>query len=166
MEIQKVFSNIEDSEENLYSVLMSEDEIALFSEYMPQLTRYDRSDRLKQMKDADVLAEKKRSNMGTYVKTAKTTGVGAVLGSGIGAVAGAMMGRKKGNILGGLKAGAKTGAVLGAGAGAIGGLASTHKEREQNRFVNRRLGEAQRQAVRREAKDWKNNAVNREGYTY
>lgn len=116
---------------------MSENEIALFSEYMPQLTRYDRSDRLKQMKDADVLAEKKRSNMGTYVKTAKTTGVGAVLGSGIGAVA-----------------------------GAIGGLASTHKEREQNRFVNRRLGEAQRQAVRREAKDWKNNAVNREGYTY
>jgi hypothetical protein len=112
MEIQKVFSNIEDPEENLYSVLMSEDEIALFSEYMPQLTRYDRSDRLKQMKDADVLAEKKRSNMGTYVKTAKTTGVGAVLGSGIGAVAGAMMGRKKGNILGGIKAGAKTGAFL------------------------------------------------------
>ena len=32
MEIQKVFSNIEDPEENLYSVLMSEDEVALFSE--------------------------------------------------------------------------------------------------------------------------------------
>lgn len=32
MEIQKVFSNIEDPEENLYSVLMSEEELSLFSE--------------------------------------------------------------------------------------------------------------------------------------
>ena len=32
MEIQKVFSNIEDPEETLYSVLMSENELALFSE--------------------------------------------------------------------------------------------------------------------------------------
>lgn len=32
MEIQKIFSNIEDPEETLYSVLMSEDEIDLFSE--------------------------------------------------------------------------------------------------------------------------------------
>lgn len=32
MEIQKVFSNIEDPEETLYSVLMSEDEVVLFSE--------------------------------------------------------------------------------------------------------------------------------------
>ena len=31
MEIQKVFSNIEDPEENLYSVLMSEEEYTLFS---------------------------------------------------------------------------------------------------------------------------------------
>ena len=32
MEIQKIFSNIEDPEENLYSVLMSEEELSLFSE--------------------------------------------------------------------------------------------------------------------------------------
>ena len=32
MEIQKIFSNVEDPEENLYSVLMSEDELSLFSE--------------------------------------------------------------------------------------------------------------------------------------
>ena len=37
MEIQKVFSNIEDPEENLYSVLMSEDEIDLFSEIQKDL---------------------------------------------------------------------------------------------------------------------------------
>ena len=32
MEITKIFSNIEDPEENLYSVLMSEEELSLFSE--------------------------------------------------------------------------------------------------------------------------------------
>ena len=32
MEIQKIFSNIEDPEETLYSVLMNEEEIILFSE--------------------------------------------------------------------------------------------------------------------------------------
>ena len=32
MEIQKIFSNVEDPEENLYSVLMSEEELSLFSE--------------------------------------------------------------------------------------------------------------------------------------
>ena len=33
MEIQKVFSNIEDPEETLYSVLMSENEVTLYSEF-------------------------------------------------------------------------------------------------------------------------------------
>jgi uncharacterized membrane protein YebE (DUF533 family) len=33
-------------------------------------------------------------------------------------------------------------------------------------FYNRRLREAQKQARRREAADWKNNMTNREGYTY
>ena len=32
MEIQKIFSNVENPEETLYSVLMTEDEVALFSE--------------------------------------------------------------------------------------------------------------------------------------
>ena len=36
MEIQKVFSNIEDPEENLYSVLMSEEELSLFSEFQKE----------------------------------------------------------------------------------------------------------------------------------
>lgn len=36
MEIQKIFSNLEDPEENLYSVLMDEDELALFSEFQKE----------------------------------------------------------------------------------------------------------------------------------
>lgn len=35
MEIQKIFSNVEDPEETLYSVLLSEDELALFSDRKP-----------------------------------------------------------------------------------------------------------------------------------
>ena len=39
MEIQKVFSNIEDPEENLYSVLISEEELSLFSEFQKEFTQ-------------------------------------------------------------------------------------------------------------------------------
>lgn len=133
-----------------------------FSEYQSGVTEYDRTDRFKRMKDADILAENKRSNKGSYFKSAKAGGMGAALGSAAGALAGAISTKSV--------AGARKGALAGAAAGAaIGGgtkLAATHKEREQNRFVNRRLSEAQKQARRRESKDWKTNNVNREGYTY
>ena len=36
MEIQKIFSNTENEEENLYSVLMTEDEVVLFSEFQKE----------------------------------------------------------------------------------------------------------------------------------
>ena len=38
MEIQKIFSNVEDPEENLYSVLMSEEELSLFSEFQKEFS--------------------------------------------------------------------------------------------------------------------------------
>lgn len=38
MEIQKVFSNVEDPSENLYSVLMSEEELSLFSEIQKEFS--------------------------------------------------------------------------------------------------------------------------------
>ena len=165
MEIMKVFSSYDDygyEEDRIYSVLMDEEELMLFSEYTPGVTAYDRTDRIKQMKDSDVLAEKKRSNAGTYVKSAKTGIIGSTLGAGTGAVLGMT---KFGKALG-VKKAAMLGGAIGGALGVGGGLASTHKERSQNRFVNRRLKEAQRQALRREGRDWKNNAVNREGYTY
>ena len=36
MEIQKIFSNVEDPEENLYSIIMSEEELSLFSEFQKE----------------------------------------------------------------------------------------------------------------------------------
>ena len=111
MEIQKIFSNTEDENEKLYSVLMSEDELALFSEYIPGVTKYDRTDRFKQMKDADVLAERKRSNAKSYISSAKSGVLGAAIGSGVGAVTGALTGKgvKKGAKLGGLIGGSLAG---------------------------------------------------------
>lgn len=159
MEIQKIFSD--QRGEKIYSILMSEEELRFYSDYVSDHTKYDRSDRIKQLRDSDILAEKKRSNLGTYVKSGKRAAVGGALGSAIGAGVGFAKGGLRG-VVRGAKIGAGTGAVLGGAAG----LASTHNEREQNRFVNRRLAEAKYQARRREARDWKNNTVNRDGYTY
>ena len=132
-----------------------------FSEYQKGVTKYDRTDRFKAMKDSDILAEKRRSNAGSYVKTGKAAVAGGVVGSAVGAIAGGIATKS----LKGAKAGAKAGAGLGAATAGAGKLAATHKEREQNRFVNRRLKEAKTQATRREAKDWKTNNTGREGYT-
>lgn len=154
MKIQKIFSD-EAGEERLYSVLISEEELKLF-------TKWDETDQFKQMKDSDILAEKKRSNTGSYMKAAKIGLAGAAIG-------GTLLGAKKGFAgqgLAGMASGLKTGAKIGAVAGTIGGLAATHGERSENRFVNDRLERAQYQALRREKKDWRNNTTNREGYTY
>ena len=64
MEIQKIFSNIEDPEETLYSVLMSEDEITLFSE----------------VKEKE---EKKGNKLGTVGKVALGAGAATSLASGV-----------------------------------------------------------------------------------
>lgn len=132
-----------------------------FAEYQKGVTRYDRTDNIKAEKDSDILAEKKRSNARSYVNSAKTGVAGGIVGSAIGAAVG---GYKK-KSLKGVKEGAKIGAGAGAALGTAGKLAATHKEREENRWVNRRLSEAKRQATRREAKDWKNNTVGRESYS-
>ena len=150
MEIQKIFSEV-NGEEKIYSVLMTEDEMRLY-------TRWDTTDQYKGMKDSDLLAEKKKSNLGTYVKSGKT----GVIGAGLGAISGAIAGARRGGVIKGAKAGAAIGGAL----GVAGGLASTHKEREDNRFANNRLSQMKYQAQRREKKDWRNQTTHREGYTY
>lgn len=157
MEIQKIFNEI-NTDEKLYSVLMTEEEYRMFAS---ATTRYDMTDQYKTMKDSDVLAEKKKSNLGTYVKSGKVGVVGGALGS----IAGAALGYKNGGVAG-MKKGAKAGAALGGTLGVAGGLAATHGERERNRFANKRLGEMKYQAKRREGRDWRSQTNNREGYTY
>ena len=132
-----------------------------FSEYQKGVTKYDRTDSIKAEKDSDILAEKKRSNSKTYVDSAKAGVAGGIVGSAVGAIAGGYSTKSWRET----KEGAKIGATRGASLSGAGKLAATHKEREENRWVNRRLAEAKRQAKRREAKDWKNNTTNRESYS-
>ena len=157
MEVQKIFSEVETGEK-LYSVLMSEEEFRLFSS---ATTKYDATDHYKTMKDSDILAEKKKGNLKTYVKSGKAGVVGGIIGAGVGAA----LGLRKGGVAK-MKEGAKAGAALGGAVGLAGGLAATHNERERNRFANRRLREIRYQAARRESRDWRSQTNNREGYTY
>lgn len=123
-----------------------------------QYTQWDETDRLKQMKDSDILAEEKRKGPSRIGGAFKGAGVGSMIGG----VAGGLMGIKKGNILGGIKKGAMVGGAF----GTVGGIMSGSKERSEASFYNNRLEYAQRQARRREKKDWKTNMTGREGYTY
>ena len=123
-------------------------------------TQWDQTDQLKQMKDSDILAEKKRSNTSLNVDTLKKT----ALGAGVGALAGGVLGGlKKGGTFAG---GANKGAILaGLGTGLVSAIQNRQQKKENN-FYNDRLEYAQKQALRREKKDWKNNMTNRDGYTY
>ncbi len=131
-------------------------------------TRYDDSDILKQTKDSDILAEKKRSNTGSYLGALGTAATGAAAGATIGGAIGAFRGLRRGGkgFIGGMKTGGAKGALaLGAISG-VAALAAGRKQRDDNRFYNKRLAYAQQQARRREQRDWKNNMTNRVSYTY
>ena len=123
-------------------------------------TQWDETDRLKQMKDSDILAEKKRSNSSLNMQTLKNTALGAGAGVVAGGLKGAMS--KKGTFAGGAKKGAIVGGLI---AGVTTAIANS-KKKQENQFYNDRLEQAQRHALRRERADWKNNITNREGYSY
>lgn len=124
-----------------------------------EYTRWDETDRLKQMRDSDILAEEKKKNPSRLSGALKGGAGGAILGGTLGVISG----MKSGKILSGLQ----KGAGIGAGIGALGGAAFIgNKKRSENNFYNDRLEYAQRNALRREKKDWKQNMTQREGYTY
>lgn len=167
MNIEKIFSNAHG--ERLFSVLMSKQELDLFQEklysgfYNSGPSRYDMTDRLKDMKDNDILAEQARSNSSSYKKVASQTGIGAGIGATLGAI-GAGIGKMKGKNVS-IKGAMKTGALLGGTVGGSAAYLNTSKQRSDNNFYNNRLQYMQQQSKRREMNDWKNNAVNRVEYT-
>lgn len=135
-------------------------------------TKYDDTDRLKQMKDSDILAEKRKRGPG-FGNVAGSTAAGAVAAGAGGAVIGGAVGlfkKRGGSAISNMAKGAsnlgKAGLVVGAlGAGAM-ALRRRSKASKENQFYNDRLEYAQRQARRREKKDWKTNMTQRESYTY
>ena len=130
-------------------------------------TKYDDTDRLKGMRDSDILAEKKKKAPG-FGSVANATAGAAIVGGTAGAIAGGAKGlfKKGGNMM---KSAGKYGKVGAIGAGLAAGYVALNKRNKvakDNQFYNDRLEYAQRQAVRREKKDWKTNMTQREGYTY
>lgn len=130
-------------------------------------TKYDDTDRLKQMRDSDILAEKKKEAPG-FGRVASAAATGVVAGGTVGALAGGIRGGlQKGNTM--LKGAGKWGKIGMVAAGTVAGIAAArerNKQAKDNQFFNDRLEYAQRQARRREKKDWKQNMTQREGYTY
>lgn len=133
-------------------------------------TKYDDTDNLKRMKDSDILAEQKKTAPG-YGSTVS----GALGGAAVGGIAGAAAGGLGGFMNKGARlatAGSRAASLgkLGAVAGALymGGkaLKKRDEQAQDNNFYNKRLSYAQRQAVRREKKDWKSNMTQRDGYSY
>jgi hypothetical protein len=141
-------------------------------------TRYDMTDRLKQMRDSDILAEKEKEKMSEREATGGVSvGKAALGGAAIAGVASGLNNYMKGAKLGFGKRAAVKGALLGTGLSmgynALRGMTTSKEKRQEVQrynedvdFYNKRLREAQKQAKRREAVDWKNNMTNREGYTY
>jgi len=133
-------------------------------------TKWDETDNLKRMKDADILAEQKKKQPG-YDGVVKSSLGGAIVGGAAGAAAGGISGLgKKGARLATAEARASKLGKLGAVGGILlmGGKALKERDdqAQDNNFYNKRLAYAQRQAMRREKKDWKTNMTQRDGYSY
>ena len=133
-------------------------------------TKWDDTDNLKRMKDSDILAEQKKKQPG-YGGVAQGSIGGAIVGGTAGAAAGLASGlANKGARVSIDGARASKLGKLGAVGGALlmGGkaLKDRNDQAQENNFYNKRLAYAQRQAIRREKKDWKSNMTQRDGYSY
>lgn len=124
-------------------------------------TQWDETDNLKRMKDSDILAEQKKTvSSGNVWRGAAG---GAIAGAGIGSVLGGAL--AKGNSAGFIKGG-KYGALAGGILAGAAAMKANKQQAKENQFYNNRLEYAQRQARRRERKDWKTNMTQRDGYSY
>ena len=132
-------------------------------------TLYDETDNLKRMKDSDILAEKKKPTT-RWGQIAGVGAAGAVAGglggAAIGSIGKAVRGRTMKGFGSNLVRGAKKGAILTGAAAAGVSYLKGRKQATENAKYNERLAYAQRQAGRRERRDWKTNMTQRDGYSY
>jgi len=149
-----------------------------------EFTRWDDTDNLKRAKDSDILAEEKKRGPGISGPLTSAA-QGAVIGAGAGAVTGGILkgvGNRKAitstvksgvanpaltrSLLRGIKHTGIAGVVIGTTIGLGKGLKKYREKKQDVNFYNKRLGYAQRQALRRERADWRQNMTQREGYSY
>jgi hypothetical protein len=124
------------------------------------VTNYDRFNSMRNMSDADILAEKKRKNPVGAGEMATTTLAGGAIGAAFGGAKNAFS--KDGKIGRGAKRWGIAGAI---GAGVYSAGKHINAQKEVNEY-NDRLDHAQRQAGRRERADWYRNQLGRANYTY
>lgn len=146
MEIQKIFSDYE-GEEKLYSVLMNEEELALYQEmFSDEEEKLNMGDRIANAFDKnpltikalrkiqrDIYSNDRETQKKAVKKKAK---IDAAVGGGLGAGIGAIIGHG---------AGGKKGAALGSLLGAAGGAISTGV----GSYVGGRLGTKAQHALRK-----------------
>ena len=129
-------------------------------------SKYDETDRIKKMKDSDILAEEYRETPKVGLKEAtRDLATGAIVGSLIGKV-NELSGNRLGLSSTDWREAGKKGAILGGLYSIAKDLYRKHKYGEEVEFYNKRLRQAKKNARRREKSDWLNNTLNREGYTY
>ena len=158
MEIQKIFSNTEDENEKLYSVLMTEDEVSLFSEFQEEFSDIkdkrgeneylgDRKKLLemahgkptgkfadRSKKDEDYQEFYETGKLRTSRKVKNAAKLGALQGVG-GAFIGGAVGGKKGAAIGGA-IGAAGGAGLSYGLDKVGEKYAKKKLAEDPHFYD------------------------------
>lgn len=130
------------------------------TKYYATVTDYDRYNSLRNMNDADVLAEEKRKNPYSFGKAVGTTALGTTAGAAIGAATNLF---RPGKSVG---RGAKSGAILGGLGSAAYAMIKRSNGRNKVDEYNSRLEDAKRMAMRRERLDWYRNQQGRTEYTY
>ena len=129
-------------------------------------SKYDETDRIKKMKDSDILAEEYRETPKVGLKEAfRDVATGAIAGGLLGKV-NELTGNRLGLSSTDWRDLGRKGALLG-GVYTVGkDLYRKYKYGEEVDFYNKRLRQAKKNARRREKSDWLNNTLNRESYTY
>ena len=156
-------------EDKLYSEAFDDGLNYAHEKMFATVTNYDRYNSLRDMNDADVLAQEKRKN--TEYSTGRaigTTLAGTAAGAGAGAVIGAGINlfRKGGKVGRGAGRGAWIGGVVGGLGTGLHAMSKHSKAQAETDDYNRRLSDAQRLAARRERMDWYKNQRGRTDYTY
>ncbi len=129
-------------------------------------SKYDSTDRLKKMKDSDILEEEYKKTPGVSLKeVTKDLLTGAVIGAGLGKI-NKLTGNRVSSFGTDWRETAKHGILAAAAYDLAKDLHRKHKEGEEVEFYNKRLRQAKKNAKRREKSDWLNNTYNRDGYTY
>jgi len=147
-------------EEKIYSKAFEDGIDYVVEKMFATVTDYDRYNTLRNMTDADVLAEEKRKNPYSLGKAAGTTALGATAGATIGAATNLF---RPGKSVG---RGAKVGGLIGGLGSAAYAMVKRSNGNNKVEEYNSRLDDAKRTAMRRERLDWYRNQKGRTDYTY